>query len=420
MVSKLKKVISTGDSGILLVTIVMVNAGNYAINLFLGRILGPEDFAEAGLLATGILVLSFFALGFQMTAAKYTATYSVADSPARQQTFSRWFNRQSMMVGLGLASLLAISSWGLKNYLHFRSVTPFLLIAAGIPVYLLMSTGRGILQGEMKFKKLAGSYLLEMIVRLSLTAVIIGSLLYWGGAWITEGVALGFLASFFAAYWISRAKTGTESVKFPFSEQKQIFGFMFIIGSYELSQIMISHSDVILVKHYFSNEEAGLYTALALIGRVVFFATWSVVTLLFPKVVQREKMGLPHQKLFYQSLLLVMAIGVLITFGCYFFSDWIVYLLFGEAFASISKLLWMYASATTLFACANVFAYYYLSLNKYTPVILSGITGIMQIALIILFHNSITTIILVQIILMASLFLGMVLKPYKKNQVAPE
>jgi hypothetical protein len=34
---------------------------------------------------------------------------------------------------------------------------------------------------------------------------------------------------------------------------------------YELTQIIIN-SDIILVKHYFNNEQAGLYASLALIG----------------------------------------------------------------------------------------------------------------------------------------------------------
>ena len=75
-------------------------------------------------------------------------------------------------------------------------MTPFLLIAIGIPVYLKMSTNRGILQGQLTFKKLAFSYLLEMVGRLFITFVLIVLVLYFAAGWTTEAVALGFLASF--------------------------------------------------------------------------------------------------------------------------------------------------------------------------------------------------------------------------------
>lgn len=412
--NKLSKL--TGASGILFATIVVVNLGNYLINLLLGRILGPEEFAEAGVLATGVLVLSFVALGFQMTAAKYSAVFESGSSGTRSAVFSAWFSHFSVGLGVILAILLWLAAPFLAEYLHFRTTTPLLIIAIGIPLYLGLSAGRGFLQGRLQFKRLAASYFMEMIGRLLVTGLILVALMYWGGDWISEGIAIGFLAAFVVAFLVSRrGLTWQRSVVAP-EERSSILKFMLIVGAYELSQILISHSDVILVKHYFTNEESGLYNALALIGRVVFFATWSVVTLLFPKVVQREQQGLPHLHLFYRSLLIVLGVGVGITVACFGFSDLIIWLLFGSAFASAGQLLWLYALATTLFACANVFAYYYMSLNRYLPVVLSGLAGLGQILMINLFHESISTVIYVQILMMGLLFLSMVTFHIIKNQ----
>lgn len=395
----------TGASGLLFATIVVVNLGNYLINLMLGRVLGPAEFAEAGVLATGVLILSFIALGFQMTAAKYSALQKGTEQAAGSG-FMAWFGRLSTRCGLALALFIMLVTPFLQQYLHFRSSAPLLIVALGIPLYLSLSAARGFLQGRLQFKRLAASYLLEMLGRLLVTAGVLAILLHQGGAWITEGIALGFLAAFVAAYWVSKAKQQKKLTVDP-AQRKAILQFMFIVGAYELSQILISHSDVMLVKHYFSNEESGLYNALALIGRVVFFATWSIVTLLFPKVVQREQQGLPHLHLFYRSLLIVTSVGLAITLACYGFADLIISLLFGQAFAPAGDLLWLYALATTLFACSNVFAYYYMSLNRYLPVLFSGLAGIGQIVMINYFHESITMVIHVQILLMAVLFLSM-------------
>lgn len=406
----------TGASGLLFATIVVVNLGNYLINLMLGRVLGPEAFAEAGVLATGVLVLSFIALGFQMTAAKYSALTESRGEKQSQSDFANWFHRLSLLVGIGLAVMIGLAAPMLADYLQFRSATPLLLVAAGIPLYLSMSAGRGFLQGQLQFKKLALSYLLEMLARLLVTSGVLAILLYWGGNWISEGIALGFLAAFIAAFWVTRGEWRWRSNGSSGFTGQAVIKFMLIIGAYELSQILISHSDVLLVKHYFSNEASGLYNALALIGRIVFFATWSIVTLLFPKVIQREQQGLPHVHLFYRSLLIVIGVGLAITLSCYVAADLIVRLLFGTAFASVGDLLWLYALATTLFACSNVFAYYYMSLNQYLPVVLSGIAGIAQIVLINIFHDAIATVIYVQILVMGLLFGAMVTFHTIKNQ----
>ncbi|MBT8312734.1 MAG: sugar isomerase, partial [Flavobacteriaceae bacterium] len=46
-------------------SVMLVNAGNYLYNLLLGRFLGPEVFAEAALLVTMLLMVSFIGMTFQ-------------------------------------------------------------------------------------------------------------------------------------------------------------------------------------------------------------------------------------------------------------------------------------------------------------------------------------------------------------------
>jgi hypothetical protein len=56
--------------------------------------------------------------------------------------------------------------------------------------------------------------------------------------------------------------------------------------------------------------------------------------------------------------------------------------------------------ATSIFAIANIFAYYFLSIDKYFPVVVSAILGLTQIGLIILFHNTLEQVVEMQIIAM--------------------
>ena len=77
--------------------------------------------------------------------------------------------------------------------------------------------------------------------------------------------------------------------------------------------------------------------------------------------------------------------------------------MFGSDYLSIAPVLWKYAIATSLFAIANIFAYYFLSLDHYLPVLISGVFGLSQIVLIIFFHDSILQVVLAQIGAMALL-----------------
>ena len=55
--------------------VLLVNGGNYAYNLILGRLLGPEAFADAAVLITFLLVLSFVAMTFQLVTAKFSVLF---------------------------------------------------------------------------------------------------------------------------------------------------------------------------------------------------------------------------------------------------------------------------------------------------------------------------------------------------------
>lgn len=47
-----------------MLSVLAVNGGNYLYNLILGRVLGPAQFADAAVLITFLLVLSFAAMTF--------------------------------------------------------------------------------------------------------------------------------------------------------------------------------------------------------------------------------------------------------------------------------------------------------------------------------------------------------------------
>ena len=406
MISKIKTLIQN-DASFLFVSTIIVNAGNYGINLVLGRVLGPAEFAEASILATAVLMLSFIAVGFQLTAAKYSATFQAEGNNKKLSTLINWLSHRSYVLGIGLTVILILTSYAIKEFLHFKSIIPLILVMVCIPIYFHLSVSRGFLQGVEKFKRLAFTYISEMAVRLAVTFALVFIVIKMQGGWTSEAIALGFLASFIATYFVSKQKKKNTRDKLQKQDLSLIYKFVFVIGIYEFSQILINNSDIILVKHYFENEEAGLYAALALIGRVVFFATWTIVTLLFPKVIQKEKKGEKHSHLFWGSLLVVGGIGCSIIITCFVLDEFIIELLFGGAYLSVAPLLWKYAIATTLFACANVFAYYFMSLNKYFPVALSVIAGLAQIGLIIMFHQSMEQVITVQIIIMGVLLFAM-------------
>lgn len=373
----------------------IVNLSNYGLNLILGRLLGPDGFSEANLIATLVMVLSFAAMGLQLTVAKITAEGS-ADVLGYMQKKVFVISMTLMVMLLGVSPLLS-------QFFNFRSPYSLVVLFVGVPFYFLMSISRGHFQGGKRFYKLAWTYLIEMVVRVGVTILLLN--LFSSEGLETEIVAAGFLVSFFMTHIASR----TAYKNLPVSKEslQPILKFLGIIALYELSQILINNSDVILVKHYFEAKEAGLYAAMALLGRAVFFATWTVVTIMFPKVIELEKQGLPHQRLFLLSLAVVGGLSLTMVLGSYMYGEVVMQLAFGSAYADVADRLWVYALLTSLFACANVFVYYNLSLEKYYPVVISLVVGGLQVVMLYFFHSSITQVLYVQLGLVSYMLIGM-------------
>ncbi|AWV99102.1 oligosaccharide flippase family protein [Arcticibacterium luteifluviistationis] len=400
MASTQKKLVT--DGSILFASTLLVNAGNYAINLVFGRWLGPSDFSEVSLLVTLILMVSFFALAFQLTAAKYVASYEAEGKQNLITGISSWLNKRAVIGGIVMMVIVVSMSVFWQDFFQTSSYLPFAILGIGMPFYMLMSVNRGILQGKLNYKKLALTYQSEMWVRL----IVSMALVYLG--YRVNGVAWGLTLSLIATWWISRVKTDNPTSETTF-DQKDVLKFLLMILLYECSQILINNSDIILVKHFYEPEEAGLYAAMALIGRIVYFGTWTVVTLLFPIVVKLEKEGKDHTLYFVGGLAVVGIIAAGIVLFSYLFPEMMVNILFGEAYISIAPLLWKYALATALFALSNVFVYYHISLDRVLPVWITILGGIAQIVLISLFHADFEQIINVQIYLMMGLMTSMIL-----------
>lgn len=396
------------DTGLFFAANLLVNVGNYGLNILLARTLGPELFAEANILAAIILVLSFIAMGVQLSVTKF-----IAEADASQNSLMSYFQKKGFILSLLLTILLIISAPMLKKFLGFQDLSPLVILFAGIPFYMAMSINRGYHQGRQSFNNLSASYLIEMLSRVIITLLLV--FFFGESVGLINAVAVGFLISFLVAYLFKKPSYGKNSLVSSEIKKRVISVFM-MIGIYELSQVIINNSDIFLVKHFFNAQEAGLYSTLALLGKAVFFATWVIVMIIFPKIIEKNKRGEETTTLFWKAFAFIAFIGCAAIVVCAALGEFAILITFGSEYISISSLLWKYALATTLFALANIFVYYYVSLENYIPVAITIIFGTIQVISIWFWHQNLETVITVQILIMTQLLLILTLFHNFKNK----
>ena len=382
-------------SQVFMLSALIVNIGNYIYNLALGRLLGPEAFADAAILITFLLILSFMAMTLQLSVAKFTGSFD----GGKKDAFLNYSRKWSLVIGVVIGILIFLLATKLQGWLHTESAGMFRIFGMGVPIYFLMSVNRGYFQGEMEFIKLSITYQGEMLSRLFLTLAFILMLPFESSELVSLGIIISLIPGMLPFKKVKRQILPAIDKE----EISHLKKFVIVTAFYELTQILINNGDILLVKHFFDSHAAGLYSSMALIGRGVYFVAWMFVMLLLPQVVKRHKDGKDTKKIFFKYLGMI---GILVTGVVLInvlFPKLIIQILFGNAYTEVSHMLWKYALASALFALANVFVYYFLSLDKYLPVVVSGVFGVLQLVVIILQHATLEMVVEAQIYVMLCL-----------------
>jgi O-antigen/teichoic acid export membrane protein len=288
----------------------------------------------------------------------------------------------------------------LTEFFHTSSPWPFILLAIAFPFCFSQGVDRGILQGKTRFGLLALSYQAEMWVRLGGAVVLVAA------GFSVSGAVGAILLSFIATWYVARKvrKQLPHNGHFQPTERTKALHFAVPVSVALIGQVLLNNSDIIIVNHFFEQHAAGQYAAVALIGRIVFFATWSVVTTLFPVVAQLERQGKSHRHLLGYSLGLVGVISSLILVATILQPELIMSILFGNAYLESAPLLWMYALATAFYSMANVIITYRLSAGNGGGSVFAIVAGISQVLGLCIWHESLQQVVLIQVYIMAGLF----------------
>jgi O-antigen/teichoic acid export membrane protein len=396
-------------SMIMLVSSGFVGAMNLAYNLAVAHTLGADRFGHASAVYTVLMLLSSVTLSFQLLCSKFVARN---DSLSEKIGIYRFLHRRAWMYGIGVSALLFLSSGLISTYLNLPTRTYIMMLAAATLFYVPLGVRRGFMQGMYDFRPLALNFVLEVTVKLGGAVILI-----FAGFGVS-GVVAAIVASVAVAYFFAvppREHAAFSDAVLPAATGEGIQASVFFVG-----QVIINNLDIILVKHFFSATQAGVYAAIALVGRVVYMLSWSVVSGMFPfsAGVRSEERG--GRAVLGTAVLLVVLISSLFTLGIWIAPTSLWHLLLGAGFplgghSTYTSLLVLYAATTGIYSLSVVLMSYEISRKIGNVSWLQLGFSAAIIAGIYLFHHSLHSVISVQLILMSAL-LVVVSVPYLRVQ----
>jgi hypothetical protein len=400
-------------SVILLSSTGLVAGTNLLYNILLARMLGASGFGHASALYTLLMLTAAITFSFQIITSKFIARNS--ETPVRAQIYASMLLRASQ-VGVGVAIVLAASSAYLQSYFNLPMQRDVVLVAIAAGISIPLGVRRGKMQGCCNFRGLAINVVVEVAVKFA------GALLFLHLGMGVTGVMTAVLLSTVIAYIVG--KPGSQYGAMPTPIKIAPFGESVQAGLYFMGQVILNNLDILLVKHFFPPPEAGVYAAVALVGRVVFMLSWSVVSSMFPvSAGHAQRQG--GRSVLYTGLLIVVTVTSVFILAVAAAPQSIWTLLLGKAFllgtvGAFSSLLTEYAIMTGIYGIAVVFMMYEISRRTGSAGWVQLVASILLAGGIWRYHGSLSQVILVQLFVMSGLLVAVIIPLFQgKDEVEP-
>ena len=388
----------------------MTIATNLLYNIVVARYLGPKGFGQATVVYTLLTLLSAVTLSFQIVSSKLVAQQLTDEG---RSAVYRAFHRAAWACGIFVGLVLLCFRSAISSYLNLPDPWLVALLAIGAAFYVPLGPRRGFIQGTYGFRGLAINLVVEGAVRL------VGSYILILAGFDVRGVIAANAAASAAAYFAVplRLKGNFKNpLEFSYAFREIWQAVIFYSG-----QMLIGNCSIVLVNHFFEAHTAGLYAAIAMVGRVIFTMSSAVVNTTFPLVAGTCDEERRDLKVIATSLLLVFGSGAGLALALCVAPPIVWTKLFGSGFQlqspySLSYLLALFAITTVVYCLSAVVITFEMSYKIANTSSMQLVFSGLLVLGICLFHNTLREVILVQLVLMLVLFVCVAL-PFLINSL---
>ncbi|MDZ7586230.1 MAG: hypothetical protein U0946_00625, partial [Patescibacteria group bacterium] len=144
---------------------------------------------------------------------------------------------------------------------------------------------------------------------------------------------------------------------------------------------------------FFPTDLSGIYAAVSVVGKIIFFISATVLTVSFPVFIKQKSQPAKLKKSLLHATGLISLIGTIGLIGYHFFPKQIISLLYGPAYYQAVPFLLPFAVFMVIFSFLNLNLQFLLALSQKTAGWIAGLTAIFQLYLIIVNHQTLFIII---------------------------
>lgn len=366
------------------------NVLQYVFHAFVSRAIGPEEYGVFTALLALYVIVNVPAGIAQTVITQYVSRFRALGEARKITGLFVDGMKYLSLAGMVVFGIVAAASAPIASFLNVSAALPVVAMASIFLVAGGSTTVAGTLQGLQRFYVISATGMLGPVFRLLAGVLLIS--LGWGAAGALGASTISTLLAMLVGFFFVRDILGKSDKHGLALGAVSWYTGIVLLGT--LAFTVLSNIDLIVVKHFFSPEEAGYYSAAAVLGKTILFFPGAVSIVLFPKTSQRFALG--------QSASDLARKGVLVTVGlCGFaaavlalFPSLAVHLMFGNQYDASIRLVGLYGATMGLYAVVQLLMTFYISQEEARFVwLLAGLTAALAIALAF-YHPSLIQVIL--------------------------
>jgi O-antigen/teichoic acid export membrane protein len=363
----------------------IVNALNYVFHVLMTRRLGVDAYGELYALLAGLVLFSVPTSVLTMVVVRYAAEFRAVDDRARLGALAAWLIRRTTIAGVVLVGFGFLAQGPVAAYLRLGDSRAVVATSAVLALSVIGPTVRGVLQGIEAFRPFAISALIEGCGRVVLGVGLVYAGLGVNGALLGQAcaLALGLAYTWFAIRRRIPRVDGPLRV-----DVRRLVRTTAGVAAAMLALAVLTSADLLLVKHLFSPYEAGLYSAVSLVGKVLLFVVGFLPTIVLPKATARVARGESPLAILRQATIAIAAFCAAGLAGLYF-EPWLALrVMSGTAFLSAAPYVFPYGLAMALLGAVTVVVNYKIGLHRFDFLVPLAAIAVLEVAAISLFHTS--------------------------------
>lgn len=371
--------------------------GNFLYSLFMGRLLTPNAFGELGAILSILGVLSVPLSIFQLLIVKTVSFYHGEKKTGVIRLLFDHLTKRLLFLGvLGAAAMLLLSG-KLSIFLQLDNSMPFIIVSFFFVLSFAGTFNRATLQGTLSFTYLAVNSFVEIMVKLIVSVLLV--VLNFGviGALVgsSTGAVVGYLLTIVELRILLRKDKTEENLKVPkWLDSKNTLPVLLTT----LTMTLFFTADIILVKHFFPPVVAGEYVALSTVGKIIYYLTGPIISVMFPLISSRAGSGISYIMPLLGTLVLALGISTLMIFVYFLFPGLILTILYGGRYAGAVPYMGIFSFYISLLTINSILTYFLLSVSYNKPIYFLFFTSFLQSIFIFLIHNSIYNVIWINIL----------------------